>query len=244
MISVNLRLSACWGAWVIAAFTHGLRVAAVVAVNTIWSLRMNSSGTGLVSLVPSLFPGQWALMCLIFDVSDQSAADFKHWMSERGEHWRWAHCCPCVCVCVMDNTRPLSLSLKQAAAETAVSLQLHWCSLYTHLTDPAPVQQLQPLTKRNSRIFIVNRYYGSNCFPSSYYTASPTFNSSPPCVCLCFCVCSAVLSPCPVATASAGRCHSIYKGFAQCLMTLGDSLTDSTHKDEDMHEIHSICRSV
>ncbi|KAF3689162.1 Neuritin-like protein Precursor [Channa argus] len=50
-------------------------------------------------------------------------------------------------------------------------------------------------------------------------------------------------SPCPVAAASARRCHSIYKGFAQCLMALGDSLTDSARKDEDVHEIHSICRS-
>ncbi|XP_061578486.1 neuritin 1-like a [Cololabis saira] len=52
-----------------------------------------------------------------------------------------------------------------------------------------------------------------------------------------------MLSPCPVAAASPRRCHSIYKGFAQCLMALGDSLTDSARKDEDMHEIHSICRS-
>ncbi|KAJ0069526.1 hypothetical protein NL108_008477 [Boleophthalmus pectinirostris] len=52
-----------------------------------------------------------------------------------------------------------------------------------------------------------------------------------------------VLRPWPVAAASARRCHSIYKGFAQCLMALGDSLTDSARKDEDTHEIHSICRS-
>ncbi|XP_016888256.1 neuritin 1-like a [Cynoglossus semilaevis] len=52
-----------------------------------------------------------------------------------------------------------------------------------------------------------------------------------------------MLSPCPVAAASARRCHFIYKGFAQCLMALGDSLTDSARKDEDTHEIHSICRS-
>uniref|UniRef100_A0A3Q3MQK4 Neuritin 1-like a n=1 Tax=Mastacembelus armatus TaxID=205130 RepID=A0A3Q3MQK4_9TELE len=52
-----------------------------------------------------------------------------------------------------------------------------------------------------------------------------------------------IFVPCPVAVASARRCHSIYKGFAQCLMALGDSLTDSARKDEDMHEIHSICRS-
>ncbi|XP_075327328.1 neuritin 1-like a [Odontesthes bonariensis] len=52
-----------------------------------------------------------------------------------------------------------------------------------------------------------------------------------------------VLSPCSVAAASPRRCHSIYKGFAQCLMALGDSLTDTARKDEDTHEIHSICRS-
>uniref|UniRef100_A0A8C2WKD4 Neuritin 1 like n=1 Tax=Cyclopterus lumpus TaxID=8103 RepID=A0A8C2WKD4_CYCLU len=39
------------------------------------------------------------------------------------------------------------------------------------------------------------------------------------------------------------KCHSIYKGFAQCLMALGDSLADSARKNEDTHEIHSICRS-
>ncbi|XP_075898867.1 neuritin 1-like a [Nelusetta ayraudi] len=50
-----------------------------------------------------------------------------------------------------------------------------------------------------------------------------------------------MLSPCPVAATK--RCHSIYKGFAQCLMALGDSLTDSARKEEDVHEIHSICRS-
>lgn len=52
----------------------------------------------------------------------------------------------------------------------------------------------------------------------------------------------AVLSPCLVAAASPRRCHTIYKGFAHCLMTLGDSLTNSAQKDEDGHEIHSICR--
>ncbi|XP_029698193.1 neuritin 1-like a isoform X1 [Takifugu rubripes] len=43
--------------------------------------------------------------------------------------------------------------------------------------------------------------------------------------------------------AAARRCHSIYKGFAQCLMALGDSLTDNARRDEDTNEIHSICRS-
>ncbi|XP_061628679.1 neuritin 1-like a [Phyllopteryx taeniolatus] len=52
-----------------------------------------------------------------------------------------------------------------------------------------------------------------------------------------------MLSPCSVAAISTRRCHFIYKGFAQCLMALGDSLTDSARKDEDTHEIHSICRS-
>ncbi|CAL8293020.1 unnamed protein product [Boreogadus saida] len=51
-----------------------------------------------------------------------------------------------------------------------------------------------------------------------------------------------VLSQCPVG-ASARRCHSIYKGFAQCLMSLGDSLTDGARQDEDAHGLQSICRS-
>lgn len=55
-------------------------------------------------------------------------------------------------------------------------------------------------------------------------------------------MCFPVLSPCPAAATR--RCHSIYKGFAQCLMALGDSLTDSARKDEDTHEIYSICRSA
>ncbi|XP_075998115.1 neuritin 1-like a [Genypterus blacodes] len=52
-----------------------------------------------------------------------------------------------------------------------------------------------------------------------------------------------VLSPSPISSASPRRCHFIYKGFAQCLMALGDSLTDNARKNEDTHEIHSICRS-
>ncbi|XP_014327598.1 neuritin-like protein [Xiphophorus maculatus] len=52
-----------------------------------------------------------------------------------------------------------------------------------------------------------------------------------------------MLSPCPVAAASTRRCHSIYKGFARCLMALGDSLTENARKEEETHEIHSICRS-
>ncbi|TNN64205.1 hypothetical protein EYF80_025573 [Liparis tanakae] len=60
----------------------------------------------------------------------------------------------------------------------------------------------------------------------------------------CVVVAAPVLSPCPAAASSARRCHSIYKGFAQCLMALGDSLADSARRNEDTHEIHSICRSV
>ncbi|XP_060778959.1 neuritin 1-like a [Neoarius graeffei] len=43
--------------------------------------------------------------------------------------------------------------------------------------------------------------------------------------------------------AAARRCGSIYRGFAQCLLALGDSLSVSSQKDEDVHEIDSICRS-
>eukprot|EP00063_Salmo_salar_P004796 XP_013979631.1 PREDICTED: neuritin-like isoform X1 [Salmo salar] len=52
-----------------------------------------------------------------------------------------------------------------------------------------------------------------------------------------------VVGPCPSSASSTRRCHSIYKGFAQCLMALGDSLTDSAQKDEDTQEIHTICKS-
>ncbi|KAK6320233.1 hypothetical protein J4Q44_G00093400 [Coregonus suidteri] len=52
-----------------------------------------------------------------------------------------------------------------------------------------------------------------------------------------------VVGPCPSSAASTRRCHSIYKGFAQCLMALGDSLTESAQKDEDTQEIHTICKS-
>ncbi|XP_031702683.1 neuritin 1-like b [Anarrhichthys ocellatus] len=37
-------------------------------------------------------------------------------------------------------------------------------------------------------------------------------------------------------------CGSIYKSFAQCLVTLGDSFVD-TQKDQSMQDIDSICRS-
>ncbi|CAG5855333.1 unnamed protein product [Menidia menidia] len=37
-------------------------------------------------------------------------------------------------------------------------------------------------------------------------------------------------------------CGSIYKSFAQCLLTLGDSLVE-TQKDQNTQDIDSICRS-
>ncbi|RVE74578.1 hypothetical protein OJAV_G00023410 [Oryzias javanicus] len=37
-------------------------------------------------------------------------------------------------------------------------------------------------------------------------------------------------------------CGSIYRGFAQCLLTLGDSLVE-TQKDQSTQDIDSICRS-
>lgn len=83
-------------------------------------------------------------------------------------------------------------------------------------------------------------WYLSDWFLTESYTVCSTLSSF---FCLCVCiVCFPVLSPCPAAATR--RCHSIYKGFAQCLMALGDSLTDSARKDEDTHEIFSICRSV
>ncbi|XP_037548791.1 neuritin 1-like b [Nematolebias whitei] len=37
-------------------------------------------------------------------------------------------------------------------------------------------------------------------------------------------------------------CSSIYKSFAQCLLTLGDSLVE-TQKEQDTQDIDSVCRS-
>ncbi|KAI4877891.1 hypothetical protein NFI96_002309 [Prochilodus magdalenae] len=55
---------------------------------------------------------------------------------------------------------------------------------------------------------------------------------------------SSVLLPSPgSAAAAARRCGSIYKGFAECLLVLGDSLSVSNQKDDDTQEIDSICRS-
>lgn len=38
-------------------------------------------------------------------------------------------------------------------------------------------------------------------------------------------------------------CGSIYKSFAQCLVTLGDSL-EATQKDQSAQDIDAICRYV
>ncbi|XP_036441640.1 neuritin 1-like a [Colossoma macropomum] len=51
-----------------------------------------------------------------------------------------------------------------------------------------------------------------------------------------------LLVPSP-GSAAARRCGSIYKGFAECLVALGDSLSVSSQKDDDTQEIDSICRS-
>ncbi|KAI1889982.1 hypothetical protein AGOR_G00168520 [Albula goreensis] len=52
-----------------------------------------------------------------------------------------------------------------------------------------------------------------------------------------------ILAPSPVTTAATRKCGSIYKGFAQCLMALGDSMSTSTQKEESTQEIDTICRS-
>ncbi|XP_023673050.1 neuritin-like protein isoform X1 [Paramormyrops kingsleyae] len=46
-----------------------------------------------------------------------------------------------------------------------------------------------------------------------------------------------------VPLASTRKCGSIYKGFAQCLLALGDSMADSVQKDEGTQEIDTVCRS-
>ncbi|KAK3569719.1 hypothetical protein QTP86_003566 [Hemibagrus guttatus] len=50
-----------------------------------------------------------------------------------------------------------------------------------------------------------------------------------------------VMVPSLSSMAAARRCNSIYKGFAQCLLALGDSLSVSSQKEEDLHEIDSVC---
>ncbi|XP_026086588.1 neuritin-like protein [Carassius auratus] len=52
-----------------------------------------------------------------------------------------------------------------------------------------------------------------------------------------------LLVPSPCSAAATKKCSSIYKGFAQCLLALGDSLSVSSQKDEDTQEIDSICKS-
>ncbi|KAA0714946.1 Neuritin-like protein [Triplophysa tibetana] len=47
----------------------------------------------------------------------------------------------------------------------------------------------------------------------------------------------------PCSAAATRKCSSIYKGFAQCLLALGDSLTVSAQIDGDTQEIDSICKS-
>ncbi|XP_034052803.1 neuritin 1-like b [Gymnodraco acuticeps] len=46
----------------------------------------------------------------------------------------------------------------------------------------------------------------------------------------------------PVSFGAAISCASIYKSFAQCLLTLGDSLVE-TQKDQNTQDIDAICRS-
>ncbi|XP_035272910.1 neuritin 1-like a isoform X1 [Anguilla anguilla] len=47
----------------------------------------------------------------------------------------------------------------------------------------------------------------------------------------------------PAMTASTRKCGSIYRGFAQCLLALGDSMSNSVQREESPQEIDSICRS-
>uniref|UniRef100_A0A3P9LXH2 Neuritin 1-like b n=1 Tax=Oryzias latipes TaxID=8090 RepID=A0A3P9LXH2_ORYLA len=50
------------------------------------------------------------------------------------------------------------------------------------------------------------------------------------------------LSLCALPSAIPVACGSIYRSFAQCLLTLGDSLVE-TQKDQSTQDIDSICRS-
>ncbi|XP_065134699.2 neuritin 1-like a [Paramisgurnus dabryanus] len=52
-----------------------------------------------------------------------------------------------------------------------------------------------------------------------------------------------LLFPSPCSAAATRKCGSIYKGFAQCLLALGDSLSVTAQRDEDTQEIDSICKS-
>ncbi|KAL4657059.1 neuritin-like protein-like [Arapaima gigas] len=63
----------------------------------------------------------------------------------------------------------------------------------------------------------------------------------PPFPCL-LCV-STVLAPDLGSTATPGRCGSIYRGFAQCLLALGDSMSQTVQRGENTQEIDTVCRS-
>ncbi|KAK1163599.1 neuritin-like protein [Acipenser oxyrinchus oxyrinchus] len=52
-----------------------------------------------------------------------------------------------------------------------------------------------------------------------------------------------ILAPSPV-RAAGRKCGYIYKGFAECLLRLGDSMTESVQQGgEELLEIDSVCRS-
>ncbi|KAA8595594.1 hypothetical protein FQN60_010885, partial [Etheostoma spectabile] len=51
------------------------------------------------------------------------------------------------------------------------------------------------------------------------------------------------LAPMCFGAAISVSCNSIYKSFAQCLLTLGDSLVE-TQKDQSTQDIDAICRSL
>ncbi|XP_018606957.1 neuritin 1-like b [Scleropages formosus] len=52
-----------------------------------------------------------------------------------------------------------------------------------------------------------------------------------------------ILVPSPTSSATTRKCGAIYRGFAQCLLTLGDSMADSMQNDEGTQEIDTICKS-
>ncbi|XP_074079295.1 neuritin-like protein [Macrotis lagotis] len=56
-----------------------------------------------------------------------------------------------------------------------------------------------------------------------------------------------LLAPCPGTAATSNRCDTIYKGFADCLIKLGNSMTQSGKPDKGADltppELESICRS-
>lgn len=52
----------------------------------------------------------------------------------------------------------------------------------------------------------------------------------------------AVLAPSHGSAAVSRKCGSIYRGFSQCLLALGDSMSESLQRGEDTQEIDSVCR--